>query len=43
MPYLFAVVIALYAAIAILSGAALLTECTRKQEGKRGRPWYWLS
>jgi hypothetical protein len=42
MPYLFGVVVALYAAIAILSGAALIAECLRKEEGKRERHWYSL-
>ena len=42
MPYLFGVVIALYAAIAILSGAALIGECMRKEEGKRRRHWFTL-
>lgn len=42
MPYLFGVVIALYATIAILSGAALVRECVRKDDRKPERRWYSL-
>jgi hypothetical protein len=42
MLYLFGVIVALYAAIAFLSGAALLEECRDKEHGKREQHWYPL-